>query len=345
MHIRLATAADKQAWDGYVLAHPEGTAYQLWAWREAVESAYGFAGLYLLAEAEGQVRGVLPLVDFRVPLRGASLISLPYCDAGGVLADDADVADLLLAEARALGRERNAPCMLRSVAPLAGAGANRTDKVRMVLELPAGSGALLASLKAKLRSQVNKPLRDGLTTRLGGAELVADFYRIFAENMRDLGSPVHSRSWIEAVVAAYGARTRVAVVATPDGQPAAAGIVLHHPTTVSIPWASALRRYNGMNPNMLLYWTFLAHAADQGFTRFDFGRSTPGEGTYRFKEQWGARPQPLYWYEPDRREPASGTEVATGPSRKRELAAALWSRLPLAGANGLGPRIRKYIDL
>ena len=345
MHIRLATAADKQAWDGYVLAHPEGTAYQLWAWREAVASAYGFAAVYLLAEEGGQVRGVLPLVDFRVPLRGAALISLPYCDAGGILADDGTVAGALLAQARVLGRERGVSCRIRSIASLADAGINLTDKVRMVLDLPTGSDALLASLKAKLRSQVNKPQRDGLTARLGGDELVADFYRIFAENMRDLGSPVHSRSWIKAIVAHYGERARLAVVATPAGEPAAAGVILLHPTTVSIPWASSLRRFNRLNPNMLLYWTFLAHAAENGYKRFDFGRSTPGEGTYRFKEQWGARPQPLYWYEPDRREPASVPAIAAGPSRKRELAAALWRRLPPAGANALGPRIRKYISL
>ena len=345
MHIRLATAADKHAWDAYVLAHPEGTAYQLWAWREAVESAYGFAGRYLLAEAEGQLRGVLPLIDFRGPLRGASLISLPYCDAGGILADNEATAKALLVEARTLAKERKSPCLLRSTIPLAGAGTNGTDKVRMVLELPAGSEALLASLKAKLRSQVNKPLRDGLTVRLGGGELVADFYRIFAENMRDLGSPVHSRGWIEAVAAHYGERARLAVVATPAGEPAAAGIVLLHPTTVSIPWASSLRRFNRLNPNMLLYWSFLAHAADHGFKRFDFGRSTPGEGTYRFKEQWGATPQPLYWYEPDRHQTAALSPVAAGPSRKRELAAALWSRLPQICANGLGPQIRKYIAL
>jgi FemAB-related protein (PEP-CTERM system-associated) len=350
MHIRLATPADQHAWDGYVLAHPEGTAYQLWAWREAVESAYGFAGIYLLAEAAGQVRGVLPLVDFRVPLRGASLVSLPYCDVGGVLADDAEVAGLLLAEARTLGRERNSPCMLRSVTPLAGAGVNRTDKVRMVLDLPGGSDVLLAGLKAKLRSQVNKPLRDGLTVRLGGAELGASFYEIFAENMRDLGSPVHSRGWIEAVLAAYGERARVAMVATPAGEPAAAGIILLHPTTVSIPWASALRRHNRLNPNMLLYWSFLSFAADHGYKRFDFGRSTPGEGTYRFKEQWGTRPQPLFWYELTTAEAVAeplATSRAANPlaSGGRDLAARIWSRLPLAGANWLGPRIRKYIAL
>ncbi len=340
--IRGFQESDGQAWDEYVLSRPEGTAYQLLAWKQAVESAYGFRGAYLLAEQGSTVRGVLPLVDFRVPLAGRTLVSLPYCDAGGVLADSAEIADALLREALALAARRGSRCTIRATAPLAFPGTARTGKVRMLLDLPPSSEALLSSLKSKLRSQVNKPLRDGLTTKVGGFELVEDFYGIFSANMRDLGSPVHSRRWIEAIVAAYGERARVAVVYTPEGQAAAAGIVLLHPTTISIPWASSLRKYNNLNANMLLYWTFLSQAAEQGFKIFDFGRSTPGEGTYRFKEQWGARPQSLYWYEAGS---ATGQDAAAEPSRKRQMAAALWSRLPEAGTVWLGSRLRKYISL
>lgn len=347
MQIRLASNTDQPAWDAYVLAHPEGIAYQLWAWRQAVANAYGFAGCYLLAEQEGRVRGILPLIDFRVPLLGGSLLSLPYCDAGGMLADKAEVASRLLERAGVLAAERGLTVRLRSALPLAGAGPNQCDKVRMVLELPATSTLLLAGLKSKLRSQVKKPLRDGLTVRLGAGELVADFYRVFAANMRDLGSPVHSRRWVEAVVAAYGERVRVAVVDSPEGVPAAAGLILLHPTTVTIPWASSLRRFNSLNPNMLLYWTLLAFAADHGYTRFDFGRSTPEEGTYRFKEQWGAQPRQLFWYEPQLRaqDVSASAGRAAVSSAKRRLAAQLWSQLPASGANWLGPRIRKYISL
>jgi FemAB-related protein (PEP-CTERM system-associated) len=233
------------------------------------------------------------------------------------------------------------------VVPLPAAGDNQTDKVRMLLELPESSAQLLAGLKSKLRSQVKKPLRDGLTVTLGTGELIDTFYAVFAENMRDLGSPVHSRRWIEMIIATYGERSRIAVVYTPEGQPAAAGIVLLHPTTISIPWASSLRRFNSLNPNMLLYWSFLAYAAENGFKRFDFGRSTPTEGTYRFKEQWGAQPHPLFWY--DLKISGCGAKttspVSARPSGKRQLAANLWSRLPKAGANWFGPRIRKYISL
>ena len=40
--IRLATKNDEQIWDDYVLKHPKGIAYQLYAWKAAVENAYGF---------------------------------------------------------------------------------------------------------------------------------------------------------------------------------------------------------------------------------------------------------------------------------------------------------------
>lgn len=343
MQIRLASDSDQPTWDAYVLAHPEGLAYQLWAWRQAVVAAYGFAGCYLLAEQHGRVRGILPLIEFRVPLLGGSLLSLPYCDAGGVLADEAEVAGRLLVRAGALAAERSLTLRLRSALPLPGAGLNHCDKVRMVLDLPENSEQLLAGLKSKLRSQVNKPLRDGLTVRLGAGELIADFYQVFAANMRDLGSPVHSRRWVEAVIAAYGERVRVAVVDSPNGLPAAAGLILLHPVTISIPWASSLRRYNSLNPNMLLYWTLLAFAADHGFSKFDFGRSTPGEGTWRFKEQWGAKSAPLYWqaFPPaptPRRQPAFLGNL-------HPLVKSTWRHMPLSFCNALGPRVRRFVSL
>ncbi len=218
-------------------------------------------------------------------------------------------------------------------------------KVRMLLDLPGCSETLLSSFKAKLRSQVKKPLRDGLTAYVGGNELVDDFYQVFAENMRDLGSPVHSRSWIKNIVANYDDRARVGLVRAPDGKPAAGGILLLHPHTVSIPWASSLRRYNRFSPNMLLYWNFLAFAADSGFGRFDFGRSSPGEGTYRFKAQWGAKPEILDWrcYQPDGS--LRPNSVENRCSNLRQRIEAIWRRMPLGVTNTLGPMVRRYVSL
>ncbi len=355
LRIRVATQDDRVAWDTYVLAHPAGMPYQLWAWRQAVEEAYTFAPYYLLAESGANICGVLPLIAFHVPLRGTHLISLPYCDAGGVVADTAEITTALVKYAEDLVQNKirletkaASSCLLRCTTPLSAQQANVTSKVRMILPLPADSSALLASMKAKVRSQIKKPQRDGLTATLGQMELTHGFYTVFAENMRDLGSPVHSRRWIEAVVNAYGERCRIAVVYTPQGEIAAAGIILLHPNLVVVPWASTRRRFNKMNPNMLLYWTFLSFACEHGYPQFDFGRSTPGEGTYRFKKQWGANPQPLYWYElPTQHGQGEDARTESSPLRNsgKTLVTMLWQKLPLPVANALGPKVRKYISL
>ncbi|MCL1979930.1 MAG: FemAB family PEP-CTERM system-associated protein [Proteobacteria bacterium] len=345
MEIRVAQESDQPAWDAYVRHHPEGLAYHQFAWRLAINKAYGFAGCYLLAEEQGRVSGVLPLILFPAPFFKKRYISLPFCDVGGVLADNASVAAELAEQAISLARgngieriEIRATCCPGESGGLACV----SRKVRMVLDLPGDAATLLAGLKAKLRSQVKKPMRDGLSARVGGLELLDDFYAVFVRNMRDLGSPVHSRRWIAAVLQGYGQQARIAVVYTPEGQPAAAGVMLLHPAVVSNPWASSLRSCKHLNPNMLLYWTMLSFAADNGFPCFDFGRSTPGGGTHKFKQQWGAREVPLHWTE---LLSAQVLQTGTGSSPLRAIAEKLWQHLPLNLTASLGPYVRRHIPL
>lgn len=347
LHIRIAEHKDREAWNAFVDRHPQGLAYHSYAWKQAVEEAYGFKGLYLLAEKAGVVQGLLPLVQMKSPFAGGRLVSLPYCDVGGCLSVDESTRKALLRKALSLAEESTGGQMeIRWAYPLDDACQffnGMAKKVRMVLDLPAGSTELLASLKSKLRSQIKKPQRDGLRCSLGGKELIDEFYPIFAENMRDLGSPVHSRKWIKAVVKHYDDKALVGVAYSPDGRAAAAGILLLHPRTASVPWASSLRRYNHLNANMLLYWRLLSYAADNGYPAFDFGRSTPGCGTYRFKEQWGARPQPLFWQDQGKSDAENHVEAVVSP--RRRLAQAVWSHLPLRMTTLLGPPLRRNISL
>ncbi|MGD9825115.1 GNAT family N-acetyltransferase [Desulfobacter sp.] len=342
--IKAATVSDKAAWDSYVLSHPNGIAYQLFAWKESIEKAYKFKACYLMARDNRRVKGVLPLIIFKLPFSKKKLISLPYCDAGGPLADDTLIERALFQ--KSLEIVQSAKVSIRSSRPFADIPSETTinqQKARMLLNLPDASDLLLAGLKAKVRSQVKKAYKNGLTSTLGSLNLLPDFYSVFSENMRDLGSPVHSRKWIHAILKYYGNRAHVAVVYTPSGEPAAAGIILCHPRIVSIPWASSLRRFNKLNPNMMLYWTFLKFAADNGYPAFDFGRSTPDEGTFRFKRQWDARPEYLHWadFKQGRQLTFSGSSV----SGNRRLAESFIMHLPVGAATALGTAARKYIPL
>jgi len=340
-------------WDHYVLSHPRGLAYQLSGYTRAIKKAYGFNTRYLAALSGNRIRGILPLTQMGLPGLPGQWVSSPYCDASGVLADNSDIEAALLERGLALARETGAAGMaVRNAAPFAGIHPDLTahpGKVRMVLELKPDPGQLLASLKAKVRSQIKKPIRDSLGFRLGGGELIPRFYNIYTENMRDLGSPPHALSWFRQIMAACGNRAHIGIVSLADQTPAAAGLILCHPCTVSIPWASSLRRYNKMNPNMLLYWGFLSFAAGQGAGFFDFGRSTPGEGTYRFKAQWGARPAPLHWavFNPRADRPGRFLPVEPGGSTGvlRTRAEKMLSSLPVSAITLLGRVARKYIPL
>jgi len=340
---RLAEDYDAKTWNAYVERHHDSGPYHLWEWREAVRKAYGHTAYYLIAEKKdsNELAGLLPLHFIRPPFTKGELVSLPFCDYGGPLAEDPNMALFLCEHARELAASMKVKLEIRcnqrlTVSPVLSSFGN---KVRMLLDLPGSSDTLFKQFKSKLRSQIRRPIKDGLYSKLGGLELVHDFYSVFTINMRDLGSPVHSLKWFKALAAFYDQKIKIGVVYKEE-IPVAGGVILLHNEAVSIPWASSLRSYNHLSPNMLLYWSFLEYAADNGYKRFDFGRSSPDSGTFRFKKQWGAEPHPLFWY----RYPDSKDEISQNGS-KREKAAAIWMKLPVSLATFLGPKIRKYISL
>lgn len=216
------------------------------------------------------------------------------------------------------------------------------QKVRMVLELPGSPDKLMCSMKSKLRSQIRRPMKEGMISVVGGQELLDDFYRVFSVNMRDLGSPVHSRKLFTAIFNCFKESARIGLVQYKD-RPVAAGLVFCFLDTVEIPWASSLREYGRLSPNMLLYWSLMEFACQGGYRYFDFGRTSQDKGTYRFKEQWGARPSTLYWYGFNTSK--NPMLVSVSDSTWMLRAADIWQNIPVSLANLLGPVIRKSISL
>jgi serine/alanine adding enzyme len=216
----------------------------------------------------------------------------------------------------------------------------RQHKLRMVLPLAGTSEAQWALLDRKIRNQVRKAQKEGLTVVSGGRESVDEFYAVFARNMRDLGTPVYPRTLFDETIRAFPERTCLSLVRR-GGQAVAAGLTIRFGPVTLNPWASSLREFRSLSPNTLLYWTMIDRAVADGATLFDFGRSSPGGGTHQFKEQWGAQGSPMYWEYVllSRTEPPDH-----GPSNPRfDRAIALWKRLPLTVANTVGPWIARQL--
>lgn len=338
--IDVSAAGDQREWDGYVAARADATPYHRWHWRCVFERAFGHATEYLVAREDGAIVGVLPLVLFESAFFGRFGVSLPFVNHGGIVASHDDGARALVAHAERLARARGLRHLeLRHSRRRFPDMPARQHKVAMLLTLPGTEAEAWAALDRKIRNQVRKAEKSGLTAHDGGAELQEDFYAVFARNMRDLGTPVYTRRFFGELLAQSPDETRIFVVRQED-TPVAAGITVASSGTLELPWASSLRSHRPLCANTLLYWSTLRYAIARGRLTFDFGRSTPGEGTYHFKRQWGAEPHPLcweYWLAPGATLPDR-----TAQSPKFRVAVACWQRLPLGIATAVGPHVVRY---
>ncbi|HWZ27443.1 MAG TPA: FemAB family XrtA/PEP-CTERM system-associated protein [Gemmatimonadales bacterium] len=329
------TAAE---WDGVVSRSAGGTHFHRWGWKQVMERALGHECTFLAATQSGTLRGVLPLTSVKSLLFGRYLVSMPFVNYGGPLGDSAAVQALTREAVAQADRDRVKLLELRSRVELPLDLPVSHRKITVVLDLPSGDAKpLWEGLPAKVRSQVRRPQKEGVTVSFGPDQLDG-FYRVFAHHMRDLGTPVQSRRLFEEILKTFPDDVWFGC-AWLRGQPIAGGCGFRWGDEFEITWASALRAHQAIAPNMALYWGFLERSVAEGVTLFNFGRCSPDSGTHRFKLQWGSRDEPLWWY-------AHGRGAATTPSPDDgaySWGPRLWKRLPLAVANLVGPRIVRLI--
>jgi FemAB-related protein (PEP-CTERM system-associated) len=339
-------------WDDYAVANSDASFSHRFFWGESLATTYRLPIFRLAAKrssGEQRLAGFLPLMLFAPPDRHIRLISLPYTDAAGIVADDQEIGAELLAAALDLANELGAVHVeLRqggnnNLHDRAGVWhdpwthAAHTFKTGLRRPLPESTDELWTLLPAKVRNQVRKARKCGSTVAIGGPECVDDFYAVFSENMRDLGSPVHGRELFQAVLRQQSLGPHVVVVYL-SARPVAAAIVFTHNATLCNPWASSLRSYRPYCPNMLLYLAMLELAVNCGCRWFDFGRSSPDATTCSFKRQWGAIMQPLTWHVFSRKPYSWDPHTET-------LVEEAWKILDLASSCRTGPARRRWISL
>jgi len=296
----------------------------------------------LTADDNGRIVGYLALAHVHSLLFGRFLVSLPYVNTGGVVAGDDEVARRLIDRAVRLAddlkvrylelrheRPVDHPALVRKVAA----------KVHMRLPLLNRPDAMWERLPSKVRNLVRKGVKNGVTVEWGGEERLPEFYRVFCENMRDLGTPVYSRDLFVSLLRHSGGRAELCI-ARGEGRVLAAALLLHGRKVSEVPSASSLKSRNHTNANMVMYWNLIARAIEAGQETFDFGRSSVGSGTHHFKAQWGAVEAPTAWqyYMKD-----GGLGPLRPENRGFRALEWAWRRLPLPVANLIGPAVVRGI--
>lgn len=311
------------------------------AWIDVIEATFGHSSFILCAHSpSGELLGGIPFTVFSSMLFGKFGVSMPYLNYGGALSQYQDICISLMEALNDVREQLDLKHIeVRSVYGRLARDPS-TKKASMLLNLPPNDSELDELLGSKVRAQYKKAEEHSPKTKIGKVNLLNDFYKVFSQNMRDLGTPVYSKQWFKNLLLNPNLDTDIIVIYL-NQKPVSCGFLVTHGNLMEIPWASTLKSANKYNTNMWMYRKILSFAIQKGCTIFDFGRSTIDAGTFKFKKQWGAKPVQNYWYTiaaPNTPKPEMNPD-----NPKLKVFIQLWKRLPLWIANLIGPPIIKHI--
>ncbi|MCH8053280.1 MAG: FemAB family PEP-CTERM system-associated protein [Planctomycetes bacterium] len=323
-------------WQRYADRAPTATLFHSLNWMDAVRSSYPHRPHYLMAWNQGDVVGLFPLFEVRSLLAGRLLVSVPYAVYGGVLCDDQDVADALLAEARRIAHRIGARYIDIRSSKARWPDLTSIDRyVTFMRDLPQSVDDVLGLFPRKARAEVRRA-RDKfqLSVRFDDAQ-IETVWRLYSQSMRRLGSPNSPRRFFRSLLDATPDQHLVSVIY--DGRKPVAGLLSFiHGGTV-YPYYSGCDHVPAtrMGANNYLYMTLMEKAVELGVRKFDFGRTRVDNiGSYNFKKNQGFEPTPL-GYQFDM--PNGGRVPNLTPSnRKFHFAQQVWKKLPLAITRPLG---------
>jgi len=341
MEIHEVTKKDENEWDEYVINHPESTFFHKLGWRNVVSKAYGHKPIYLIARGDGEIRGILPMFLMKSRIFGKKLVSVPFAPYGGVCADNRSIEAALVEKAKEITQELDADYLeLRYL--------HRKSYPQFIVKLHYTTSVLeldpnpevvwREKLKKNKRKTISKSKKQDLT--FNWTNRVDNFYRLFSHNMRDLGTPVHSKVFFKTILEEFPNNSKILEVKRDDNVIYAAFYLFYRDRMINC-WSSTLRKYRRFLPTDFGIWVAIEYGCENGFKYYDFGRSQVNSSNFEFKRRWGAKATPLYYL--CYLNGLSTVPDITSSNPKRQKFAKTWRKMPILISNILGPKIRRHI--
>ena len=372
--IKPCTRADQPAWDQYVENHPHGTIFHLTKWKNVIEKTFGHKSHYLIAVNSSKLKaessklkaqssklrigkpdsahsswliahelnivGILPLFELKSLLFGHHLISVPFAELGGPLADDEAIKQQLVDRAIELTREQHCDYLeLRNRQGIPGL-ATKSLYYNFKKEIFSDPDQNMKAIPRKARRMIRQGIKFGLSSEFG-LHLLPEFYEILARSYHHLGTPIFPRRLFRNFLEEFGTDVQILLIRNKEGTPVATVLSYFYKDRIVPYYAGSIFEYRKLAPNDFMYWELMKYGCERGFKVFDFGRSKIDTGSYHFKRHWGFEAVPLaYQYYLNRINELPNLSPAN-PKYQKKIE--LWKKLPFTGTKLLGPPIAKYL--
>jgi len=331
------TQADIGRWDLFVQCCSEATFFHRAGWKEVIEQSFGHKTHFLFAERDGAIEGVLPLGHVNSLLFGNNLVSLPFCVYGGIAAENDEARAALQQAACSLADRLGVDSLeMRNLQPRNEDWPTKDLHVTFRKEIDADPEVNMMAIPRKQRAMVRKGIKAGLVGELD--EGCDRLYQIYAESVRNLGTPVFAKQYLKNLRRVFGDACEVLMI-THEGKDIAGVMSFYFRDEVLPYYGGSITAARAVKGNDFMYWDLMRRAGERGVRIFDYGRSKKGTGPYSFKKNWGFTPEPLYYEYYLVKAKAMPEINPTNP--KYQLFIRAWKKLPLPLVKTIGPLLAK----
>lgn len=347
-------------WNNLVERNPFASAYHLWEWGEVLCSTYGYQRYYLATTKNNDITGVLPLIHVKSKLFGNRLISLPFCEYGGLLLDvglkneeTSQIVEALLDATDNLARtvgveyvEIRSPGISVTRDSLYVQGYDNFQRyVTFGVDLLKELEDLWSNLHKKTRNAVRKAMKSQVDVEdVREVEQLKAYYRLYLETQKRHGSPPHGYKFFKKLYDVFHVKGKLHVLlAAYRGEPIGGIIVFHHNQTIF--WWNNVTdtKHRTLNPTNLLLWNTIEWGVKNGYRTLDLGRTRKKTTIYRFKSGWAG--QEMYLQDYVHFLDSEKRELPDPEQRRYEYLSKVWSFIPISLAKKIGPKILSGIAL
>lgn len=349
--IRPYQEKDQHSWDSYVLDHPEGTLFHLIHWKKVIEKTFGHQPCYLIAEEDGMTRsnspsftrviGVLPLFIIKSHFFGKYLVSSPFAEVGGPIADNDAIGQELIDRAIAFTKEKQLHYLeLRNMRLKAAELPCKDLYYHFKREIFNPIEDNMNAIPRKSRRMIREGEKNNLSFEFGIHNL-GQFYHILARSYHHLGTPIFTSKLFHNFCTEFGEKCNILMIYSEEQKPIAGVLFFLFKDQVLPYYAGSLAQYWNLAPNDYMYWQLMKYGCEQGYRIFDFGRSKKDTGSFDFKRHWGFEPEPLYYQYYLNTISELPNLSPANPKYQKKIA--FWRRLPFRATRILGPLIARYL--
>lgn len=330
---------DSERWDQFVNSNDDATFFHRAGWMRVIADSVGHKPHYLFAEQDGEVTGILPLFEVKSLLFGHSLVSTPFCVYGGVAASNDDARQALLTKAQDLAEQLSVDYLeLRHRRPQTDGWPSKSKHATFRRELDPEEEPNLMAMKRKQRAVIRQSIKNQHEARL--EQSLDNFFEIYSTSVRNLGTPVFSKRFFQALQREFGEDCEIVTIYH-DDQPRSSLMSFYFRDEVLPYYGGGTPESRGLKSMDFMYWDQICRAVAKGLKIYDFGRSKNDSGPYNYKRHWGFNPEPLV-YEYHLVKADQVPDISPNNPKYKYFISA-WQKLPLKLSQLLGPFLSKYL--